>query len=106
MMMRMFEDVFEAKALAEVIRKTCPNMTDEQCEKSGWDCHECHARAVMRAGWRRQKTATWVVYNDGSGVCSNCGRTSLSVADQDNWQRYCGHCGALMTDLKTNHDEG
>ena len=29
MMMRMFDEVFEAKALAEVIRNTCSSVTDE-----------------------------------------------------------------------------
>ena len=47
-------------------------------------------------------TAKWILYREGSGVCSNCKRTSINVWDYDNWQRYCGCCGALMVGVETN----
>lgn len=38
----------------------------------------------------------WRLNCDGSGTCSECGRTQNDVWDFDNWQRYCGCCGAKM----------
>jgi hypothetical protein len=38
----------------------------------------------------------WKLCKDGSGICDNCGRTSKNVWDYDNYQNYCGHCGAKM----------
>ena len=42
--------------------------------------------------------ATWKLNTDGSGTCSNCHFTQQAVWDDDHWQRYCGVCGALMTE--------
>lgn len=38
----------------------------------------------------------WYLHPDGSGTCSVCGRHQKSVWDMDNYQNYCGHCGADM----------
>ena len=40
--------------------------------------------------------AKWKLNNDGSGTCSNCHFTQPTVWDMDNWQSYCGVCGARM----------
>lgn len=42
------------------------------------------------------KYGTWKLHNDGSGTCNQCGITQRSVWDYDNFQHYCGHCGAKM----------
>jgi hypothetical protein len=42
------------------------------------------------------KHGEWRLHPDGSGTCSVCGRRQKSVWDMDNWQNYCGHCGANM----------
>ena len=66
----------------------CTAVNDEICE----GLH--HA---FNCGYMYEKeTAKWKLYRDGSGVCSKCHRTSLNVWDYDNWQRYCGCCGAKM----------
>ena len=44
----------------------------------------------------QQKTAKWELHKDGSGTCSNCHRRQIAVWDMDNWQKYCGACGAKM----------
>lgn len=38
----------------------------------------------------------WILNKDGSGTCKRCRRTQMAVWDYDNWQNYCGHCGAKM----------
>lgn len=38
----------------------------------------------------------WRLNNDGSGTCSECHFTQKNVWDMDNWQNYCGVCGAKM----------
>ena len=38
----------------------------------------------------------WTLNKDGSGTCNQCGTTQKNVWDYDNWQNYCGHCGANM----------
>lgn len=42
------------------------------------------------------KYGIWKLHNDGSGTCNQCGTTQCSVWDDDNFQHYCGHCGAKM----------
>lgn len=39
---------------------------------------------------------TWILHADGSGTCMECGSRQKHVWDYDNWQRYCGCCGAKM----------
>ena len=38
----------------------------------------------------------WILYTDGSGECERCHIRQKNVWDYDNWQNYCGHCGAKM----------
>lgn len=42
------------------------------------------------------KRSEWILHNDGSGTCKRCGFTQKNVWDMDNWQNFCGHCGADM----------
>lgn len=43
------------------------------------------------------KRGKWVSHHpDGSATCSVCGRKQKDVWDFDNWQNFCGHCGADM----------
>lgn len=42
------------------------------------------------------KHSEWILHNDGSGTCKQCGFTQRNVWDYDNWQNFCGHCGAKM----------
>lgn len=42
------------------------------------------------------KHSEWILHKDGSGTCKQCGFTQKNVWDFDNWQNFCGHCGADM----------
>ena len=42
----------------------------------------------------------WILNDDGSGRCKRCKRRQMNVWDDDNWQRYCGDCGAKMDGVK------
>lgn len=39
---------------------------------------------------------TWTLNKDGSGTCSECGRTQSNCWDLDNWDNFCHFCGADM----------
>ena len=47
-------------------------------------------------GFRKQREGKWKFNRDGSGTCSECHFTQRGVWDYDNWQNYCGVCGAKM----------
>lgn len=38
----------------------------------------------------------WKLHNCGKGTCSRCNFTQSNVWDDDNWQNFCGVCGARM----------
>jgi hypothetical protein len=44
----------------------------------------------------------WKFNKDGSGTCNQCHITQKNVWDYDNWQNYCGHCGAKMDGEKND----
>lgn len=44
------------------------------------------------------KHGRWKLGKGGKGTCDQCHFTQLNVWDYDNWQRYCGCCGAKMED--------
>ena len=44
----------------------------------------------------KEKQGKWKLNKDGSGTCSECHFTQKNVWDYDNYQNYCGHCGAKM----------
>ena len=46
------------------------------------------------------KYGTWKLHKNGSGTCDQCHFTQRGVWDYDNWQRYCGVCGARMDNIK------
>jgi len=41
-------------------------------------------------------TGKWINCRHGDATCSLCRITQYNVWDFDNWQRFCGHCGAEM----------
>lgn len=55
-----------------------------------------YAKEFYNAGWRQQSEGKWIFNPDGSGTCDQCGFTQKNVWDYDNYQNYCGHCGAKM----------
>lgn len=38
----------------------------------------------------------WINCNGGNATCSHCKTRQKNVYDDDNEQRFCGHCGAIM----------
>lgn len=66
------------------------------CDREiGYGWCECPA-FVPSADIVKIKRGKWTLNKDGSGTCSQCNRTQKNVWDYDNWQNYCGHCGAKM----------
>ena len=43
----------------------------------------------------------WILHPDGSGTCKICNTHQKAIWDMDNWQNFCGHCGAKMDREKT-----
>lgn len=81
-----------------ILRKGCAGMNCTDCPGVEYDHCGDYNKAVKLydAGWRKQKEATWKLNRDGSGTCSACNFTQRGVWDYDNFQRYCGCCGAKM----------
>lgn len=38
----------------------------------------------------------WINCNGGNATCSHCKTRQKNVYDDENEQRFCGHCGAKM----------
>lgn len=57
-----------------------------------------NTKKLLIADWNRREIihSKWELHKDGSGTCRQCGVTQKNVWDYDNWQNYCGHCGAKM----------
>lgn len=48
-------------------------------------------------GYSKQREGKWKLHDDGSGTCDQCNFRQKNVWDYDNWQNYCGCCGAKMS---------
>ena len=71
-------------------------------------CKECREEHRQLARWLEElrqlkivnatevKHSEWILHSDGSGTCKICGKRQNNVWDMDNWQNFCGHCGAKM----------
>ena len=55
------------------------------------------ANQLIEAKYVKQREGKWKLYDGGFGTCSACNFTQASVWDFDNYQNYCGHCGAKMS---------
>lgn len=55
------------------------------------------ANNLIEAKYVKQREGKWKLGNYGFGTCSECKFTQASVWDYDNYQTYCGHCGAKMS---------
>lgn len=92
-------------------------LTDIECDKDGHgDCSMCEYRfsddgcakhlSVITAeflianGVTIQEHGGWELNKDGSATCKLCGKTQKNVWDFDNYQNFCGHCGADMRGVK------
>ena len=66
---------------------------EERCTIDGCVLEIKTVPAADVAPVRRGK---WILHSNGSGTCDQCHFTQCSVWDFDNWQNFCGHCGADM----------
>ena len=57
---------------------------------------EAERALAERFGYKEEKRWKWKLNEDGSGTCFRCNTTQKNVWDLDNYQNYCGHCGAKM----------
>lgn len=55
------------------------------------------ANNLIEANYIKQRESKWTLGSCGSGTCSACNVTQAAIWDYDNYQRYCGHCGAKMS---------
>ena len=69
--------------------------------KTGGSSFDSFIDDVPTADVAEVKHSEWILHNDGSGTCKRCGFTQRNVCDYDNWQNFCGHCGAKMDGGKT-----
>lgn len=53
-------------------------------------------KKIPAADGKVAKFGKWTLNKDGSGTCSECGRTQNNCWDLDNWDNYCHFCGADM----------
>lgn len=88
----------ELDAMYVIICNGCVGMNCTDCPGREYDHCGDYNKAVKLydAGWRKQREAIWKLNKDGSGTCSACKFTQRGVWDYDNFQRYCGCCGAKM----------
>lgn len=42
----------------------------------------------------------WIFHDNGDATCDQCGRYQKAIWDYDNWQNFCGHCGADMREVR------
>ena len=82
----------QIEEMAEVIIKTKNDVKVWERLKTDEDI----AKSLYNAGYRRQREGEWIFHNDGSGTCNQCNTTQKHIWDMDNYQFYCGHCGAKM----------
>lgn len=52
--------------------------------------------SIPAADVRKASRGKWILHKDGSGTCSECGRTKGNCWDLDNLDNFCHFCGAEM----------
>jgi hypothetical protein len=73
---------------------TCKRLPESICDRRS--CSLCQAEILYELGYRKQSEGVWELHKAGSGTCSECHFTQKNVWDYDNWQSFCGQCGAKM----------
>lgn len=46
----------------------------------------------------------WIFHDNGDATCDQCGRYQKAIWDYDNWQNFCGNCGADMREVQNERD--
>lgn len=79
----------QVEELAELIFR------EADCSLSGQDCLVI-ATLLVDQDYHRHSESAWIFHSDGSATCKRCGKTQKNIWDMDNFQSYCGCCGAKM----------
>ena len=80
----------------EEAKKKLEDWYEDNCVEISPELLDCCYRALQVV--TKPNIASWKLNRDGSGTCNKCHFTQKNVWDYDNWQRYCGVCGAEMID--------
>lgn len=86
------KEYIERGALIEFVKQNTPNIDGD----TTMQCVERSMRAAPAADVVKVVHGTWTLNKDGSGTCNQCGTTQKNVWDYNDWQNYCGCCGARM----------
>lgn len=91
------KEYIEREAVLRIIDKYgCGNGSVLGYHSGAVDCAGSEIARIPAADVVEVRHGRWRLNCDGSGTCSECGRTQNDVWDFDNWQRYCGCCGCKM----------
>lgn len=82
----------QIEEIKNILIKTCKRVRNSQEDYM----QDRYAEALYKEGYRKQIEGEWIFHNDGSGTCKNCNTHQTHIWDMDNYQSYCGHCGAKM----------
>ena len=82
----------DKEKLAKIVYNNSPRLVYEEANNL--------ACRLIANGVTVQKHGRWILHDNGSGTCDQCRFTQKNVWDYDNWQNYCGVCGADMRERK------
>lgn len=89
---KIYTSLHYADEAVKTIKRIYPKLDDPQI----LEVNLCLADKNTAADVVEVRHGTWILNKDGSGTCDRCGMTQKGVWDYDNWQNYCGCCGARM----------
>lgn len=97
----MMPRLIDADALMRKLCVQCDVECDAHFHEATCDPDECFVYNVIvydapTIDAEPVRHGRWELHADGSGTCMECRSRQKNVWDYDNWQRYCGCCGAKM----------
>ena len=100
---------------ADVIIRGWHERTCDRCGKKFLTqfntlCCDCEEDVIMqvlieKGRVAKRKRGKWMLNEDGSGTCSECGFVQKNCWDLDNWDNFCHHCGCDMRPYETTRSE-
>ena len=92
--------MYEKNRLIELIRIGKVTFCDVCDHKDSLECDDCEneliAEYLLANDVATVVHGEWINCNGGNATCSHCKTRQKNVYDDDNEQRFCGHCGAKM----------
>jgi len=74
----------------------CPGFDKDDCFCMKENIKKKYTEPIPTVDAVPIRTGKWKLHVNGSGTCNQCSVTQRGVWDYDNWQNFCGHCGARM----------